>query len=50
VPVSGRPAAGFSFIHFSNPIMASDAFTLFFRELTNENVALVGGKNASLGE
>ena len=30
--------------------MAQDAFTLFFRELTNDNVALVGGKNASLGE
>ena len=30
--------------------MAPDAYTLSFRELTNENVALVGGKNASLGE
>ena len=30
--------------------MAPDAFTRFFRELTNDHVALVGGKNASLGE
>ena len=30
--------------------MAPEAFALFFRELTNDNVALVGGKNASLGE
>ena len=30
--------------------MVPNAFTLFFRELTNDNVALVGGKNASLGE
>ena len=30
--------------------MAPNAFTLFFRELANDNVALVGGKNASLGE
>ena len=30
--------------------MTPEAFALFFRELTNDNVALVGGKNASLGE
>ena len=30
--------------------MAHPALTLFFRELTNDKVALVGGKNASLGE
>ncbi|MBU6123280.1 phosphoenolpyruvate synthase [Hymenobacter siberiensis] len=30
--------------------MAHAAFTLFFRELTNDKVAQVGGKNASLGE
>jgi pyruvate,water dikinase len=30
--------------------MAQAAFALFFRELTNDKVAVVGGKNASLGE
>ncbi|GAB2468035.1 phosphoenolpyruvate synthase [Hymenobacter qilianensis] len=30
--------------------MAQETYTRFFRELTNQNVALVGGKNASLGE
>nr|WP_240935685.1 PEP/pyruvate-binding domain-containing protein [Hymenobacter sp. HDW8] len=30
--------------------MAQEAYTRFFRELTNQQVALVGGKNASLGE
>ena len=30
--------------------MANAALTLFFREVTNDKVALVGGKNASLGE
>ncbi|GAB2849434.1 phosphoenolpyruvate synthase [Hymenobacter ruber] len=30
--------------------MAPAPFALFFQELTNDNVALVGGKNASLGE
>ncbi|MBF9237752.1 phosphoenolpyruvate synthase [Hymenobacter sp. BT683] len=30
--------------------MSQEAFVLFFRELANDKVALVGGKNASLGE
>ncbi|WP_133272718.1 phosphoenolpyruvate synthase [Hymenobacter radiodurans] len=30
--------------------MTQEAYTRFFRELTNQQVALVGGKNASLGE
>ena len=30
--------------------MVHEAYTLFFRELANDKVALVGGKNASLGE
>src|SRR5690242_10226327 len=30
--------------------MAHDTYIRFFRELTNDKVALVGGKNASLGE
>ena len=30
--------------------MVHEAYTLFFRKLANDKVALVGGKNASLGE
>ncbi|UYZ59655.1 phosphoenolpyruvate synthase [Hymenobacter latericus] len=30
--------------------MSHEAYALFFRELANDKVALVGGKNASLGE
>ncbi|ALW86742.1 phosphoenolpyruvate synthase [Hymenobacter sedentarius] len=30
--------------------MSREAYTLFFRELSNDKVALIGGKNASLGE